>query len=77
MARNTNAAVLEKLRKTKYTTEATSHNVGDRTSSANRKLSGSASEAHEPLFVAGMSSVRTLEKHRMRKEVAPDFWDVP
>jgi hypothetical protein len=70
MRRNTNEAALEKLRQAKYTTKAIAHNVGDKTSSPNIRLAGSAKEAQMPLFCAEMDGVLTFEKHVAPKEVA-------
>ena len=70
MARSNNDAVLEKFRLMKYTTNASTHNVGDKTSSPIKKFSGAASRACGLVFFSAINSLRIQEKHSRREEVA-------
>jgi hypothetical protein len=60
MARNTHEAALDAVIDRKYTTDATSHSVGERTNRATRMPSGSTRKARRPLVSAGMSFDLTL-----------------
>jgi hypothetical protein len=70
MTPNTKDAALETFSETKYTRNPTTHKVGDKTSSPNKKPSGSGREAHIAFFLPEMHCVCTFEKHSIPEVVA-------